>query len=180
MTGFTPFVAGNVLPAASLNALLPIYIIKLATETVTNSVTLQDDDELKVTLVAGRTYLIQLRAICGVTAAQDIKMAWLRTGTLNHAGARMCTGPSINTTDVSGTAPAATTVGVIRRSGGHSLTTAVNYGLDGTSTAAIEETFIIQVDVTGVLTLQWAQNTAAAATSATVIAGSYIIATPIS
>ncbi len=35
MTGFTPFVAGNVLTAAQMNSLLPIYVIKLATETMT-------------------------------------------------------------------------------------------------------------------------------------------------
>lgn len=168
------FVAGNVLTAAQLNALAPINVFKQSTQTVSASTTLVNDAELAVTLTAGKTYLITLRAICGVTAAGDIKMQWARTGTLNHVGARMCTGPSINTTDVSGTAAAATTVGVVRRSGGHSLTTSVNYGLDGTSTAAIEETFAIQVDVTGVLTLQWAQN--AASGTSTIVAGSYLIA----
>jgi hypothetical protein len=167
------FVAGNVLTAAQLNALAPVCKFKQSTQTSTTT-TIASDTELTVTLTAGKTYLITLRAICGVTAAGDIKMQWLRTGTLNHVGSRMCTGPSINTTDVSGTAAAATTVGVLRRSGGHSLTTAVNYGLDGTSTAAVEETFAIQVDVTGDLTLQWAQN--AASGSSTVVAGSYLIA----
>lgn len=168
------FVAGNVLTAAQLNALAPVYVIKQSTQTVSASAVLVNDAELVVTLTAGKTYLITARLVCGVTAAGDIQVAWTRTGTLNQVGARHCTGPSINTTDVSGTAAAAVTVGVLRRSGGHALTTGVNYGVDGTSTSAIEETFIIQAVATGNLQMQWAQN--AASGTSTVVAGSYLIA----
>jgi hypothetical protein len=171
MTGFTPFVAGNVLTAANLNALLPVYVIKQATETVTNSSTLQNDDELVLSLPTGRVYHIRCVLICGITAAQDIKTAWSTTN-VTHVGSRSCRGPGVSTAGVGDT--------TMRSSGGHALTTAVSYGLDGTSTSYIDEEFIVSTSGTGTVQLQWAQNAASAATSATVVSGSYIIATPIS
>lgn len=172
------FVAGNVLTAAQLNALAPVYVIKQSTQTIASSTVQANDAELVVALATGKTYLITCRLVVGSTsgaATGDIAVSWTRTGTLNQVGARHCTGPSIATTDVSGTATAAVTVGVLRRSGGHALTTAVNYGNDGTNTAAVEETFIIQAAASGNLQLQWAQNSSVA-NGTTVIAGSYLMA----
>jgi hypothetical protein len=179
------FVANQRLTAAELNSMQPVQVIKSTIESVTSSTTLQDDNELFVTLTAGQTYAVRAVLIVGGSAtsgAGDIKTAWTRTGTLNHAGARSCTGPAIRTIDASGTTATAGTLpnvlGILRRTGGHALTTAVNYGTDGTATGLVEEEFIIQVDVTGVLKLQWAQDTTSA-TATTVAAGSYIVATPI-
>lgn len=173
------FVAGNVLTAAGLNNLSPVYVLKQAAETVTNSAVLQNDDELLVVLAASKVYKITLNLVFGTSVnTSDIKLAWTISGTLSHVGSRTCRGPSISTTDQGASAAAAITVGVLRSSGGHGLGTAVSYGNDGAAnTSAVEEAFVISGGASGgTLTLQWAQNTAAAATTATVVAGSYLIA----
>lgn len=173
------FVAGNVLTAAQLNALAPVYVLKQAAETVTNSAVLQNDDELLVVLAANKVYKITLNLVfgCSVNTA-DIQIAWNATGTLTHSGSRTCRGPSVATTDQGATAAAAVTVGVLRSSGGHALSTAVSYGSNGTqNTSAVEEALVISGGASGgTLTLQWAQNAAALATTTTVVAGSYLIA----
>lgn len=177
--GTFSFASGAVLTAAQLNALAPTYVLKQATETVTNSAALQNDDELLVALSAGKTYLIKVSLIVGTSVAtSDFKCAYTTSGTLSHVGSRSCHGPSISTTDQGASAAAATTVGVVRHSGGHGLGTAVSYGNDGAAnTSAIDEEFVISGGASGgTLTLQWAQNTAAGATTASVIAGSYMIA----
>ncbi len=178
MTGFTPFVAGNVLTAAQLNALLPVYVIKLATETVNNSAVLQNDDELVVALSAGRVYRVDLFMQVGGATIPDIQVKWTNTGTMTQVGSRICMGPSINTTDVSATSAAATTVGVLACRT-VSFSTSTPYGTDTTTTTAIHETMLISCTVAGNLQVQWAQNVANASNT-TVQAGSYLIATPIS
>lgn len=179
------YVANQILTAAELNAAQPIVVAKQVTESLTSNVTLQNDDELFVTLNAGQSYEVEVNLIINGSAtsgAGDFKCAWARTGTLNQVGARQCTGPSIRTIDSSGTTATAGTLpnilGILRRTGGHALTTAVNYGTDGTATGLVQERFIIQAAVTGVLTLQWAQDTTSA-TATQVVAGSYIIARPV-
>lgn len=172
-----PWSAHDVLTASDLNAAialaLPNIVIKSADESVTSSTTLQDDNELLISLAAGKTYCIEAFILASGAAAGDIKIAWARTGTLNHTGARFCEGPGANTTDVTAAAAAATTVGVTRANGGNALTTANSYGVDGAAVSAIREQFVIQSAVTGTLTLQWAQN-ASSGTATLVRAGSWL------
>lgn len=168
----TPFVAGNVLAAADLNRLLPLSVFKSATETVNNSTTLQNDDELALSFTTtGITYLVELRAIVGPGGTtSDIKFAWARTGTLTQMTTRSILGPQAATTDVSATS--------LRAQGGFALGTSVQYGCDGASNGYVEEKFMIRVDVAGTLTLQWAQQ-AAVAVNTTVVSGSTLIAYPV-
>ena len=49
-------------------------IKKAALESVTSSITPQDDDDFTVALDAGKTYLIQLRAAPGGAAAGDVRV----------------------------------------------------------------------------------------------------------
>lgn len=166
------FAAGAVLTAAQMNALAPVYVIKQVTETVNNSTTLQNDDELALTFnTTGITYDVELRLWVGVGGTtSDIKTAWARTGTLTAMANRVVLGPQIATADATAT--------LMNTTAGYALTSSVAYGCDGTHNEFVLEKFIIRVDVAGVLTLQWAQN-AAVAVNTTVLAGSSLIATPI-
>ncbi len=139
---------------------------KALAETVTTNTTLQDDDDLVVALVPG-TYRVELFMHAIATSLSgDVKVAWAFSGTLATQG-RSCFGPSINTTDVSGTATAATTVGVVRSSA-QTLTTAVSYGSDTSNTSAIHEDLFLEVTVAGTLKLQWAQVAASGNVQSTI------------
>ncbi len=170
------FSAGATATAGQENSTLTLSVIKANNQTATTT-TLANDTDLALDLAAGRTYEVQLRLVAAGPAAGDIKTAWLRSGTINHVGVRTCAGPSQTTTDASGNGTTGTFPGIVRRTGGHALTTTVPYGLDGTNSSYIEEAFVVQVDVAGTLTLQWAQQAASGTT--TVSSGSYLIARPI-
>lgn len=166
------FVSGQLLTASALNALIPTRIIKASNQTVTSSTVLVNDSELAVTLTAGYTYRISLGLIANGATAGDIKLAWaITSGTMTMVGARLSTGPGASTTTTADTTARVSAAQT-------SLTLAVSYGTDGTLQAGINEELMIAVTVTGVLTLQWAQN-ASSATATTVGSGSYIVATPI-
>lgn len=171
MSGFTPFVAANVLTAAQLNALLPIYIVKGASESVTSSTTFQNDDELAIPMVAGRTYAVKCCLIVNGATAGDIKTAWTTSGTITLAGQRVVQGPGVSVVS------AADTTAVMLMTS--ALTNTVTYGTDGALHNGIVEEFIVTCTVSGTLTLQWAQATSSG-TATTVGSGSWILATPIS
>jgi len=130
------------------------YIRKAATESVTSSTTLQDDDDLFAALPVG-IWRVQLwLTVTGATAG-DIKTTWTTTGTISGIG-RSCLGPNISTTsNLDG--------GILL--GGFALTSTVNYGLSATN-HAIHEDLLVDVSVTGTLQLQWAQ-VASSATATT-------------
>lgn len=139
---------------------------KAAAETVTTNTSAQDDDDLVTTLVPG-TYRVELFMHVAATALSgDVKTQWAFSGTLGTQG-RSCFGPSINSTDTTGTATAATTVGV-NRSTAHTVTASVSYGCDTTNTTAIHEDLFLEVTATGVLKLQWAQVAASGNIQSTV------------
>lgn len=125
---------------------VPTYITKAASESVTSSTTLQDDDHLFVTLTPGQWWIELILTATGATAG-DIKTAWANTGTITALG-RSCWGPQAGTTDVTNTAMVARAA---------TLTASIPYGLE-TTTAAILEKLLLDVTVEGQLTLQWAQN----------------------
>jgi len=164
------FVAGNVLTAAQMNLLAPVYVIKQADQTVSASTTLVNDSELALSFsTTGVTYYVETRLGFTAPTAGDIKVAYARTGTLTQMAVRSVLGPTLGTTDNSNTA--------VVMQHGYALASAVSYGGDGTHTGYLEEKFFIRVDVAGILTVQWAQ--AAASGSTVVKAGSTIMATPV-
>jgi hypothetical protein len=173
---------GERITAAKLNARLPIYVPKSVAETVTSSTTLQDDDELVVTLSAGRSYDIELvLAVTTGTTGADVKLAWATTGTVTQTSTRACFGPGRFTKDAAAeTSNTASPYdsGMVRASR-HNLTTSVAYGTDGSTASAILEKFTVSGGVSGgTLRLQWAQNVSSA-TATTVSTSSYLRATPV-
>jgi len=122
-------------------------VYKTATETVTSSTTLQDDNHLDLALQPG-TYRIRAVLRAAGASGGDVKIAWTFSGTLTRSN-RTSSGPVLSTTTVADTTVRATTV---------ALGTAVPYGTDGTNGSLIEEDLLLTVTVAGNLQLQWAQN----------------------
>lgn len=125
---------------------------KAATETVTSSTTLQDDDHIAgITLEAGKSYraLLVVTVSSGGDEAADIKLAWATTATITKS-ARTLLGPALAMTDATTTT---------MRASATALTSSVSYGIDGGAAAAIiEELLLEDVTVAGTLKLQWAQQ----------------------
>ena len=161
--------SGEVITAAKLNRNNPITVRKGSDESVTSSTAFQNDDALILPLVAGRSYRIELNLAETANTAGDIKLDWTTSGTITLLGQRFCQGPAIGITS-----PTDTTM---RSSRATALNTSVTYG--GAATASyIRETFEVSCTVSGNLTLRWAQDTSNAGAT-TVIAGSWVTATPI-
>lgn len=145
----TTFVAGNVLTAAQLNGIQPYAVRAASSQSVTSSTTLVDDNELQVTLPAGR-FLVRLFATFTGATAGDVKTAWSAGGTISGGSVKWVHGPATTTTS-----NADTTV----RHSAHGLSTAISYGVDGSGASAIiEELFVDAGASGGLLKLQWAQN----------------------
>lgn len=160
------FVAGEVLTAADVNEYLvnSRYIRKASDESVTSSVTLQDDNELVISLDASETYELLLVATFVGATAGDFK--WQVTG---PAGATLCT--ASNGIQTAGTGS------------GDDLTEGYNQALPITQTygalpaqksALYIHGLLVVAGTAGNLTLQWAQGTSSA-TPTTVHAGSFVI-----
>lgn len=151
-----------------LDSYIPLRVRKTGTTYVTNNTTPQNDPDLKITLPYG-TFQITALIIPASTnlAGADLRVAWAFSGTTSSTPSRTCHGPGIATADATGGAANA------NRASAHNLTTAVAYGADGTTSSAIVEQFVMNVTSTGagVLTLQWAQNTANATANSTGLTG---------
>lgn len=146
---------------------VPRYKRKNTAENVTNSIVMQDDDELLLSLPVGNWRVEAFLNPSGPAAA-DVNIAWAFTGVLGVTH-RACIGPATGMTSAGAVTSMRTTV--------HGITTQVSYGLDGTAASAIHEDLLLVVATAGTLKLQWAQN-AANATPTVMAAGSTIYATP--
>jgi hypothetical protein len=142
---------------------------KLSNESVTNSVAMQDDDELSVALGVG-VWRVEAFLHASGPAAADIQTAWTFSGATNGTN-RACIGPGVGTASAINGAAVRTSV--------HALTTAVPYGVDGSVTSAIHEDLYLIVTTAGTLRLQWAQATANA-TASVMASGSRLYATRLS
>ncbi len=161
--------SGETVTAAKLNRNNPIVVRKGSDEAVTSSTAFQNDDALAVALVAGRSYRVELNLAETANSAGDIKLDWTTTGTITLLGQRFCLGPA-----VAMGGPTDTTVRIARAT---TLATSVSYG--GAATASyINEAFEVSCTSSGNLQLRWAQDTSNAGAT-TVIAGSWLSATPI-
>lgn len=128
------------------------YVTKGSAESVTSSTTIQDDNDMQVTLGVG-TYRVEAFISATGAAAGDLKLQWNFAGTAS-ATYRSCVGPAVGSTDATSSA--------LFRSSSHTLANAVTYGTDGTNTTAISEDLLLVVTVGGLLKMQWAQNTSSA------------------
>lgn len=156
--------AGEIVDAGDI--IVPRFLKKAATESVTSSTTMQDDDDLTAELSPG-TWRVQLWLTATGSTAGDIKVTWTNTGTMSVL-ARSCLGPNMSTTSNldGGILLAATT-----------FTASVEYGLSAAN-HAIHEDLLINVTVTGSIQLRWAQ-VASSGTSTTLSTSSRMYITQV-
>lgn len=161
------FTALQLLTAAQMNLLCPTYAVKSATQTVTNSTALVNDNDLTFTLLPNQTYQIDWNLEAASSAvAHGINIGYALTNTVAIV-ARQGIGP------VAGAAAASTSTLV--HAFGFNAVSAVGYGTD-TGTAAVWEKTIFTAGASGgLVTLQFAQNTAGAGTTTSLVAGSHAV-----
>lgn len=166
-----PIVPGAIISAADALALPRTYVRKkAATQSVVSSTTLVDDADFLFDLAANKVYWVSAHLSATGATAADIKIAWAVTGGVAALGNRQATGPGATTTSAADGSS-------VRMSGAHGLTTALQYGTDGTNGSTIRENFLVETTTAGAvgtLKLQFAQQvsnaTAAALTSASFVA----------
>lgn len=151
MSGFKTFSVNEILTSSDTNQYFAQQNVKIktATETVTSSTTLQDDDDLLLTVSANTNYWVEglLFVATGASNTPDIKFGVnIPSGTF-----RWCT---------NGLGPTATaTLDIIDK---HSYTggTGVGVGSISGSNTAIPFSGIARIGASGGnLKIQWAQNT---------------------
>jgi hypothetical protein len=154
--------AGQRITASLLTSMLPVFVTKAADEPATSSTTLQNDDELFLTLSASATYALD--------------------GYLITAGATVTTGDlKIDWTVPSGTTMKYTSFGVVVSSPAVQYEATVNasstarpIGTNGSSDMGVPVRAVIITSTTaGTLQLRWAQNTSSA-TPTIIRAGSWL------
>lgn len=173
--------AGEKLTAAKMNIRNPLYVDKSAgPQSVTSSTTYVDDTALVLTLPPNRTYEIFCQLSVTGSDAGDIKVQWSTTGDVAAVVERANRGPTINTTNISGSAAASISGGVNRASSGVSLGAAsTSYGLASDIAADVVEQFVVSTGpLGGNLQLRWAQRVSNA-TSTIVGISSFLRATPV-
>jgi hypothetical protein len=166
MARYPEILAGNRITAQLLDSMLPDVVVKAANETVTSSTTLQNDDELFVSVEANAQYEVSLRLLhdSDNTAAADVKMSW--TG---PSGATMFWGGHGANVAESGASSGTITATNMET---HLINETMTFGGgDSTGTYAILGGVLVTSSTAGTLQYQWAQNTSNAIAS-TVRAGS--------
>jgi hypothetical protein len=145
------------------------FVLKTAQETITNSATLQDDDELFVTLPQNGIFEIDLNVTASATdTSTDLKIAWTTTGDISLVGERFCIGHHYSVINVDDSDSIK-----IKTEG--SLAAGATYGLMNGTHSYTKEKFIVQtLNDGGVLQMQWAQRTAQSGKDTAIYAGSYI------
>lgn len=142
--------------AVLLEQLVPMYVVKGSDETVTNSTTLQTDDELFIANIPVGTWELTggLFANGISSAAQDVKYAFsFPTGTLTWFGI----GLQANWGNLDGSRDISAE-GVLAVSS--SPTTAVAFGTVTSTNVPTDIRGVLTNTAAGTVGLQWAQNTA--------------------
>ncbi len=136
-------------PILASDLVTPTYIVKSGAETINNSATLQDDNDLFVDLAVG-TWRVELIAHLTSNTTADFKSAWTTTGTIT----------ALARTTLGGGSSLSVVTDMTVRMQGLAIGTPNDVGANGTSTNIYREDLLLDVSVAGRLQYQWAQNTA--------------------
>lgn len=131
------------------------YVIKQSDETRNNTTTVSTDNELTITLPSNGIYEIEARLFVDATSnTPDLKMSWYNSN-VTQLTYRNCLGHGTNTTSVYNSD--------FMHFHSRSMGTETTYGLVSSGWASIWEVWIVETGSSeGVITLEWAQNTATA------------------
>lgn len=160
------FTAGQLVTAAELNLLVPIYVLKGSNQVVTNSTVLVNDNDITFTLAPNQSYAVDINLqVVSSATAHGISVGYAVTGTVAIV-ARSGVGPGLGTANTR-----LTTMNSVSFTNLGALT----YGTDSQTSQVWEKLVFTSGASGGTVTMQWAQATAGAATTTTVGAGSHAI-----
>lgn len=161
--------AGDKVRASDLDAIVRI-VRKSASESITNSTTLQDDDDLQISVEASVIYTFRSVIFYDASTTGDLKFQWVAPSGAALAFSAMIPALAI-------TAAAGNTTNF----GSFNLTDVLGVGAAGVGTQlAIAMNGVLVMSTTaGTFKLQWAQNTADAVNATRLFANSYIELTEI-
>jgi hypothetical protein len=159
------FVDGEVLQAADVNLYLKntIFAYKTATETVVSSTTLQDDNDLTVSVAASSVYVLDAMLKYDSSTTSDLKISWVGpAGATLSWTATVLIEAAASQQDVQmlpGAALGASSVLGVASAGG--------------TTYAFIRGLLVVAGTAGTFKLQWAQQTSGG-TNTNMLADSYI------
>lgn len=165
------FLAGQTGTAAAFNsaitAVTPLTAYKTADETVTSSATLQDDNELFVTVAANMTYIVTgYLYVSSTSATPDFKAAY--TGPASATFTNSLWGQTTTASSTIGSIDVGVSTAIGSAHGRGTFNGPVTLTIFGLLTVA---------GTAGTFRLQWAQNTSDPA-GVTLKAGSWLKLTP--
>lgn len=166
MSKYPAYLAGMILTADRLIASQPDIVTKGSTESVTSSTTLQNDDELFLSVEANATYTMELCLFhdSDTGAASDVKIGWsYPSGATMNWGVHGANTAATSSSGVTSTNMQTRIISEVAAFGGG----------DSTGTTAYVEGVLITSSTAGTFRLQWAQETSNAVAS-NVRAGSWL------
>lgn len=155
---------------STFNKNISIFVPKLQDETVSNSTTLQDDNELILNLPPNKLFKIHCRIIALASDDNpDINVAFTVDNSYRYFSGRYALGSSQAVTNV--------LASDARFGYWSAVTFGAGFGIDGTANESVitEEFYLYTGNSGNVVTLQWAQKILDATYPVTVSAGSYIM-----
>jgi hypothetical protein len=164
--------AGQRITAALLTSMLPDVKIKAANEQLISNTTLQNDDELFLSVETNATYRVTL-VLYAQTAASDIAGDIKFAFTFPSGSTLHFTGTGPNNADLSSGGSTNANGEWIARMSATSGSSNIPYGMSGSAIGIILQATLITSSTAGTLQLQWAQN-ASDPDALTVLAGSSI------
>lgn len=166
------FSAGQLLTAAQLNLLCPQEVVKAANQGVTNSATLVSDADLVVTLAPNQTYHVAYHLLFSATTkVPNGKYNLALTGTVASLSSAAHVVAPTNPMPAGGAALYTIESGA---------SNAASFGVDTAPVCVKLDALFIGGASGGTITFQFAQNAATAATTTTLLAGSFVIARVVS
>lgn len=161
------FTARQLLTAAQMNLLCPQMVTKAADQGVTSSAVLVNDTDLVVTLLPNQTYHVAYHLLFSATTrVPNGKYNLALTGTIASLGSAMHVVAPTNPMPAGGAALYTIESGASNAAAFGVDTAPVCVKLDGLFTGGASG---------GTITFQFAQNAATAATTTTILAGSFAI-----
>lgn len=157
--------AGDDITAGLLTSMLPVIVAKAATEPLTASTTMQNDDELFASVAANATYSVMLHLFHDADTTGDINIGWSGpTGATMNWGAVVAHVNETSSGTVTAVSMQTRIISEVQSIGGGA----------STGTYSVVHGTLITSSTAGTLNFQWAQRVSSA-TATNVRAGSMLI-----
>jgi hypothetical protein len=159
--------------AAQLNLLCPMTAVKASTQSVTNSVTLVNDNDIVFTLLANTRYMVEANLVAQSSATTgNLRLAWAVTGTV----AAVASGQERMVQGSPDTATAAPDSMLVQSRAFSLGTNNLNTMSTASTNYYVREVLLLDGGASGgTIQLQFAQFTAVASNAVRLMAGSFAV-----